>query len=236
MSARPVFLLIDGAASGPHEAEAVLQMLDDEEITQETFACIEGMKEWRCVNESLAWSWAALLAPVREQALAWVESMAAGKSSGRDARASLRQLLGPTLFVPEIYSTLAAVLEVNAQLRQGFVQFQQGTQDGVTDVFPAAELFCCHDKFDFPRDWHAAWQSAGGQLCKGRMVARKDAPVWLALSDFGYPFPPFSFDQSMWTRDLDRAEAERLGLLNAQDIIVAAKVERPCGLVGVDAL
>ena len=67
------------------------------------------------------------------------------------------------------------------------------------------------------------------------MVARKDAPVWLALSDFGHPFPPFSFDRSMWTRDVERNEAERLGLLNAQDIISVNKVEMPGGLVGVDA-
>lgn len=236
MSARPVFLLIDGAATGPHEPEAVLQMLDDEEIAPETFGCIEGMKEWRGVRESLLWALAPLLAPVREQALALVERMAAGKSSAAaDARAALRQLLGPSL-LPEIYPALGAVLEVNAQLRQGFVQFQQGTQDGVTDVFPAVELFCAHDRFEFPRDWHAAWQSAGGQLCECRMVARKDAPVWLALSDFGFPFPLFSFDRSMWTRDLDRNEAERLGLLNAQDTNSATKVERPCGLVGINAL
>lgn len=234
MSGHPIFLVIDGAASGPHEVEEVLQMLDDEEIAPETFGCIEGMKEWRGVRETLVWSWAALLSPVREQALALVERMAAGKSSAADTRAALRPLLGPSL-LPEIYPALSAVLEVNAQLRQGFVQFQQGTQDGVTDVFPAAELFCAHDKFDFPRDWHAAWQSAGGQLHEGRMVARKDAPVWLALSDFGHPFPPFSFDRSMWTRDVERNEAERLGLLNAQDIISVNKVEMPGGLVGVDA-
>ena len=163
-----------------------------------------------------------------------MESIAAGKSSERDARAALRQLLGPTLLAPEIYSALSIVLEVNAQLRQGFTQFEQGSIDVVSDLWPASELFRCHDRLEFARDWPAAWQAAGGQLHDGRMVARKNAPVWLALSDFRFPFPPFSFERGLWTRDVELAEAERLGVLNAYDDVSVTQVEMPDRLVGVD--
>lgn len=40
-----------------------------------------------------------------------------------------------------------------------------------------------------------------------------NAPVWTAISRFGRPYPPFDFGSGMGTRDVERDEAERLGVI-----------------------
>jgi hypothetical protein len=41
-------------------------------------------------------------------------------------------------------------------------------------------------------------------------------PVWGKLSDFGFPFPPFSFDGGKWTRDIDSDKAKQFGILSSE--------------------
>ena len=51
-----------------------------------------------------------------------------------------------------------------------------------------------------------------GQIHGGRMIALKDDPVWLKISDFGHPHPPFAFGSGMDMVDISRVEAVELGL------------------------
>lgn len=71
-------------------------------------------------------------------------------------------------------------------------------------------------------DWPARWEAAGGTLLPGgRMVALKSSPIWQSLGDgeggyddtLGNPFPPFAFNSGFMTVEIDRAEAEALGLI-----------------------
>lgn len=247
MSAAPIYLLIADEESGPFTPEQILERMeppvefeDEEElpqlaapaVTKETLAAIEGMREWRSVQEVLVWSWAKLLAPVHEAAFALAEQVAAGKLNTSGVRVALRELLKPALLWPETYEALARVVGTSAEALNGWRQHSQGTDATVLDQWPASELFECHE-LKFPRDWRAAWQAAGGQLYEGRMIARKDAPVWAALSDFGCPFPPFSLEDGMWTRDVDRNKAESLGIIGPRDVVNVPPVEKPGRLVGV---
>ena len=64
----------------------------------------------------------------------------------------------------------------------------------------------------------------------GRMAALKSSGIWRALGDgeggfndtLGNPYPPFAFRSGMWTVELDRGEAEELGLLAEGEAAAAA--------------
>lgn len=45
------------------------------------------------------------------------------------------------------------------------------------------------------------------------MVALKTSPIWVELSRFGYPYPPFDFNSGMWVRPVSDDDCEALGLL-----------------------
>jgi len=64
--------------------------------------------------------------------------------------------------------------------------------------------------------WRQRWRAAGGKFPGGRMVALKTSPVWVNLSRFGNPWPPYDYSSGMGVMDIDRAEAERLGLLTPE--------------------
>jgi hypothetical protein len=65
------------------------------------------------------------------------------------------------------------------------------------------------------------------------MIARKDDPAWRALSDFGFPFPSFSFDTGMWIEDVSRDEAEEMGANFGGVQFKMPKPGKPFDLVGV---
>jgi hypothetical protein len=108
----------------------------------------------------------------------------------------------------------------NVQSAQGYGQWSQGQEPGAVDAFPAQELFRLESR-DEPRDWPTRWNGARGELgaattaTDGRvaMVALKSDTIWEKLSTFGVPWPPFDFNSGMWVRDVDRARAEELGVI-----------------------
>ena len=49
------------------------------------------------------------------------------------------------------------------------------------------------------------------------MIALKTDPIWTKISRFGHPWPPFDFNSGMGVRDVSRADAIRLGVIQAAD-------------------
>jgi hypothetical protein len=99
-----------------------------------------------------------------------------------------------------------------------YARFVIGQDAAILDEFPAQELVRVEARWE-TRDWLARWQTAGGQLFGGRMIARKDAPIWTEISRFGRPWPPFDFGSGMGLRDIERDEAVALGVIRPQDSI-----------------
>jgi hypothetical protein len=66
-----------------------------------------------------------------------------------------------------------------------------------------------------------AWKGAS----RSTWVALKDSPIWTALSRFGTPWPPFDFNSGMWVEDVERQEAEDLGLLKPFEQVKPAEKE-----------
>ena len=224
----PIYFFGNGEADGPHDCFDVEARLEEGEIPADTLASIEGMKGWRSVLEAVVWSKAKLLELVRPEAARMIDQLANYKLQVRDVRVEIKQLLRRQNILRDA-EALGKVLQVNAELQRQHLYFEMRDQSWsptVCDAFPALELYPLGPQA-FPRDWVADWQIAGGMLFDGRMIARKDDPVWLALSDFGFPFPPFSMDVGFWTRDVDFDETERLGIFSLDDVIRPLAAVRP---------
>lgn len=121
---------------------------------------------------------------------------------------------------------LNLVLETNVQMAQGYGKWRQSQDDDVIDSTPALELYRLEDR-RVPRDWAIRWLSAAGEVgddaaskafrVHGRMVARKDSPIWTALSRFGQPYPPFDFNSGMDVRNVGYRDAVALGVMTPGD-------------------
>lgn len=134
------------------------------------------------------------------------------------------------------------VVKTNTQLSQGAGHYVQSNGDAdVVDLWPAQELVRFEARAK-ERNWHQRWMEAAAysgdtdaarMLAEnGRMVARKDSPIWDALGsselfDDGLdnPFPPFAFNSGMWVEDVSRDEAIELGLINEGDRVSPQKLD-----------
>ncbi len=111
-------------------------------------------------------------------------------------------------------SRIKLVLDTNLAQAQGYARFKRSTSGGALLAFPAQELIRRRQSKE-PRDWTGIWQAKGGKLYDGRMIALKTDPVWVAISRFGTPYPPFDFNSGMGVRDIIRNEAIALGVMSA---------------------
>lgn len=87
--------------------------------------------------------------------------------------------------------------------------------------------------------WQAACEESGDEDAAkvfeetGRMIALKSSEVWQALGDgageyedtLGNPYAPFAFNSGMDTNEIDRDEAEELGLLDKGEEAEPADVD-----------
>lgn len=121
------------------------------------------------------------------------------------------------------------VLKTNTQMMQGAGNFIKANDPSALEAFPAQELVRFESR-EKTRDWKTRWlmaaESSGdtdasrilGQ--SGRMIARKDSPIWDALGSsdlfpdgLDNPYPPFAFNSGMWVQDVDFDTAESFGLV-----------------------
>lgn len=106
---------------------------------------------------------------------------------------------------------LSLIVDTNVAAAQGYGHYTAGQEPVVLDAFPAQELIR-EIQSRVQRPWSTIWQSHGGQLFGGRMIALKNDPIWVKISRFGLPYPPFDFNSGMGVRDISRREARALGL------------------------
>lgn len=113
---------------------------------------------------------------------------------------------------PAAESRIKLVIDTNRAQAQGYARFKRSSSGGALLAFPAQELIRVRNSKE-QRDWQARWIAAGGTLTGGRMIALKTDPVWVALSRFGTPYPPFDFNSGMGVKDISRREAVALGVM-----------------------
>ncbi|NQT94195.1 MAG: hypothetical protein HQ559_15645 [Lentisphaerae bacterium] len=119
------------------------------------------------------------------------------------------------------------MLDTNVKMARNYGNWKQGQTEAILDQWPAQEL-TRHESRQVQRNWRERWNrarsSAGvvGQSTdgySGRMAALKNSPIWTALSRFGLPYPPFDYLSGMGVDDVDRDDAERLGIIDRDTII-----------------
>ena len=150
--------------------------------------------------------------------------VAAGTRSASEFRRDMRALLTKMGYpegdgsITDIYSKsrLDVIRETNVGQARGYAQHVEATTAGALAAFPCQELLRVYER-EVPRDWIARWRDAGGRFWGGRMIALKGDPVWSRISRFGTPWPPFDFNSGMGVEDIDRDEAEELGILAPDD-------------------
>ena len=113
---------------------------------------------------------------------------------------------------------LGMIWDMNVQGARGRARRSAGLSDGALFAAPAQELVRGRQA-KVPRDWRARWLDAGGQLFGSRMIALKTDPVWTKLSRFGTPWPPFDFGSGMILRNIARADAISLGLIQEDETL-----------------
>jgi hypothetical protein len=107
---------------------------------------------------------------------------------------------------------LNLIVDMQVGFARGYGDFAQGQSPAVLDQWPAQELIRVEER-QHHRDWHDRWETSGGRLYAGRMVALKNDPVWTEISDFGLPYPPYAYGSGMGVQDVSRGDAESIGLL-----------------------
>ncbi len=152
--------------------------------------------------------------------------IAAGRMSLPEGRRKLREFLAAIGYEPAADDAgtlkdltsrrrLDVALQTNADLAAGWAQRKAGLLDIAN---PGQELYRAKQA-RVPRDWASRWAEAAaavnyeGVARGGQMVALKTSPIWVELSRFGYPYPPFDFNSGMWVRPVSDDDCEALGLL-----------------------
>lgn len=114
------------------------------------------------------------------------------------------------LHIPRMSSTLRTL----CGLARGWADFQMSRWD-ITN--PGRELYRATDS-THPQDWTSRWVEEAaavnweGVAKGGQMVALDTSPIWVKLSRFGYPYPPFDFNSGMRVRVVSYDDCEALGL------------------------
>lgn len=123
---------------------------------------------------------------------------------------------------------IGLIVDMAEKMTYGKARWESGNDPAVLDSWPAQELVRVEPRKE-PRDWEARWQEAGDAVgweeanANGRKVALKSSPIWVELSEFGLPYPPFDYGSGMGVRDVERADAVALGLMADDDEAQAAE-------------
>ena len=107
---------------------------------------------------------------------------------------------------------LNLIVDMGMSQARNYGRWKKGQDPDALDFFPCSELVRFGAR-KVPRDWPFIWKAAGGKLYQGRMIARKDDGIWLRISEFDLPYAPFKWGSGMNTVDVDRFDAEDLGVI-----------------------
>ncbi|CAN5352252.1 hypothetical protein BH09VER1_BH09VER1_28430 [soil metagenome] len=117
---------------------------------------------------------------------------------------------------------LGMIFDIQDEQAKEYARWKAEQDPDVLAAFPA-QVFIRLEERAQPRKWRERWSAAGGTFHNGQMIALKGDPIWRKISRFGTPFPPFDFNSGMGLEDIDRATAEKLGLIKPGETPVPAE-------------
>lgn len=133
---------------------------------------------------------------------------------------------------------LDLIVQTETELAAGRASQAADLDPDVADAFPAWELYRAKRPIGAARDWEDRWRkaahasgdtTAAGALADfGRMIARKDSPIWAALGStdlfddaLDTDHAPFAFRSGMAVKNVNRATAINVGVFKRGDRVVA---------------
>jgi hypothetical protein len=100
---------------------------------------------------------------------------------------------------------LELIFDTNVRAAQDFGNWKQGMDPDVLNEFPA-QRFLRVIEVDEPRDWHSQFEDG--------VWLKSDVAAWSRINqDFGVPWGPWGWGCGHDVEDVDRDEAEALGLI-----------------------
>lgn len=190
-------------------------------------------KDWSTIHASLR-NRAFFMSRVTEQKLLYaarqgVASILDGAKDKSELRRDLRKMISdgmrptdPKLrgTIQDIFTKqrLDTMIDTNVRQAKGYANHLQATKPGALKAFPGYELIRVRQSRQ-PRDWQTRWNKAArevgfeGVARNGAMIALKTSPIWVKLSVFGNPFPPFDWGSGMGLDDVERERCKALGLV-----------------------
>ncbi len=156
--------------------------------------------------------------------------IAAGQLTTNEARKRLRAALRDAGYEPaederggihDLSSRrrMEVTLETNVALARGWMQREQMKKDKSQ---PGLRLFRAR-QVRVPRNWAQRWGEAAARIGwegvarGGEFVALIDSPIWVEISRFGVPYPPFDFGSQMRVKAVPYEECARLGLFDERE-------------------
>lgn len=156
--------------------------------------------------------------------------IAAGKLTTNEARKRLRGALRAAGYEPaederggihDLSSRrrMEVTLRTNVDMARGWMQREQMKKDKSQ---PGLRLYRAEEAQQ-PRNWAERWKAAAAEVDwegvarGGQMVALIESPIWVELSRFGNPYPPFDFGSKMRVRAVPYEECEKLGLVGGKN-------------------
>ena len=132
---------------------------------------------------------------------------------------------------PISIARLKLVVNTQLEMAYGEGQWRTGMDETLLNEWPAWELVRISPR-KMPRDWPERWKAAA-DACgwegvsrkafeTGLMIALKTSRVWILLSRFQRPHPPFDFNSGMGVEEKGRDEVEALG-----DLVAPQEVLKP---------
>lgn len=125
---------------------------------------------------------------------------------------------------------LGLIWDMQTKQATEFARWKMDNDPDVLDGWPAQRLVRIEERerprpsWYWPDRWSESFAAVNGVgAIDELMVALKTSPIWAKLSMFGTPWPPFAWGSGMGLEDVDREEAESLGLIAPAQPVPAAE-------------
>ena len=124
---------------------------------------------------------------------------------------------------------LGLIYDINTEQAENYGRLKMDLDPDVLDAYPAKRLIRVEAR-EHKRNWPEIWRGAAGEVNwegvyhGSDMVALKTSPIWTHLGPFQNPYPPYDWGSGMGDEDVDREEAENLGLVKPAEPVVQPDV------------
>ena len=160
-----------------------------------------------------------------------MEQVTSGAMSPGQAREAMRRYLEKIGYSPDpgladtikdrsTVQRMKVSIDTNVAMARGWAARMEALDDVLS---PGQELYRQRES-RVKRNWAELWEKAAravnwkGVARNGQMIALVTSPIWVKLSRFGTPYPPFDYGSGMRVRPVDFEVCEELGLVSLDDM------------------